>query len=186
MHTSVLKFTLQGASYSLSTEKERIACLTSCLSKFKYHSLVERDALIAGLLGKIGSLPIKGRFLNEEQILALQQAGMEIGAHTHNHPILLKESDDTALYEIKDSKHILEKIINEPVKYFAYPNGKYQLDFNFKHIEIVKEMGFQAAFSTDLGNFSNAEKELFNIKRFNPWEKNELSFTLRLALNFWK
>jgi peptidoglycan/xylan/chitin deacetylase (PgdA/CDA1 family) len=109
---------------------------------------------------------------------------MGIGSHTHTHPILSKENHDTALAEIEQSKVILENIINQPVDYFAYPNGKFGLDFDSNHIDMVKKCGFLSALSTDKGVLANQEIDNFNIKRFTPWDETEFKFVLRLALNY--
>lgn len=54
---------------------------------------------------------------------ALLDQGMEIGAHTHNHPNLTKESDAVIREEIVRSKTLLESWIGQTVKGFATPHG---------------------------------------------------------------
>jgi peptidoglycan/xylan/chitin deacetylase (PgdA/CDA1 family) len=56
-----------------------------------------------------------------EQIAALQQDGMDIEAHTMNHPNDLSQSDLN--YEIGQSKQCLEDHGFNPT-IFAYPNGE--------------------------------------------------------------
>jgi peptidoglycan/xylan/chitin deacetylase (PgdA/CDA1 family) len=184
MKTKQDELTFNNQTYSLRTEDEKLICLTSCLSEIKYKTYLERDLLIEQIIAQTHNVGTPDQFLTEEQTLALHKAGMGIGAHTHSHPILLKESDKVALDEIKQSKIILEQIINSPVDYFAYPNGKYGIDFDVKHINMVKDLGFLAALSTDKGVLVNKDVEGFQIKRFTPWDEIELKFVLRLAFNY--
>ena len=181
-HKKCLSF--NGNTYSLTTHSDRISCLQSCLTFIKYKSIVERDLLIEELVKQSEQYDTPRQFLTKQQTLELYQAGMGIGSHTHTHPILAKENPDTALAEIEQSKVILENIINQPVDYFAYPNGKFGLDFDSDHIEMVKKCGFLAALSTDKGVLANQGLDNFNIKRFTPWDETEFKFVLRLALNY--
>ena len=171
-------------NYSLRTYDEKLACLTSCLGEIKYKTNEERNLLIEQLIDKTQNVDTPQQFLSKEQTVELHKSGMGIGAHTHSHPILLKEDENTALYEIQHSKIIIEQIINSPVEYFAYPNGKYGKDFDNRHIKMVKDLGFLAALSTDKGVFNDEGTDVFQIKRFTPWDETEFKFVLRLALNY--
>ena len=67
-----------------------------------------------------------------------------IGSHTLSHPILTKCSENLVKHELTESKNILEKWLEKPIKSFAYPNGEYRA----REIEILKESGYEIAFST--------------------------------------
>ena len=184
MKTKLTEINFNNQKYSLLTHKERIACLTDCLAKIKYETITERDALIDQLVIQSQQTETPQQFLTKEQTVHLHKSGMGIGSHTHTHPILLKENASIALDEIKQSKAILEGIINSPIKYFAYPNGKFGLDFDVTHFEMVKKSGFLAALATDKGILKDQKTDGFQIKRFTPWDETELKFVLRLALNY--
>ena len=184
MKTKLTELNFNHQKYSLLTHKERIACLTDCLAKIKYETIAERDALIDQLVIQSQQTETPQQFLTKEQTVHLHKSGMGIGSHTHTHPILLKENASIALDEIRQSKAILEGIINSPIEYFAYPNGKFGLDFDVTHIEMVKKCGFLAALSTDKGILKDQKDDGFQIKRFTPWDETELKFVLRLALNY--
>ena len=62
-----------------------------------------------------------------------------IGAHTINHPVLKNESDTGCRYEIAESVKQLELILEKPVKYLAYPNGRLHLDFGEREMNYLKE-----------------------------------------------
>jgi peptidoglycan/xylan/chitin deacetylase (PgdA/CDA1 family) len=184
MKTKQQELTFNNKYYTLKTYDEKLNCLTSCLSEIKYKSNTERNLLIEQLIAQTNNVGAPQQFLSEEQINVLHNSGMGIGAHTHSHPILLQENESTALYEIKQSKIMLENILKIPVEYFAYPNGKFGLDFDSSHIKMVQDAGFLAGLSTDKGVLVNRKSDGFKIKRFTPWDETELKFALRLALNY--
>ena len=62
--------------------------------------------------------------MTSAQVKAMRQAGMQIGAHTVSHPILVRLMDPEARQQIGDSKRFLEDLLGERVGLFAYPNGK--------------------------------------------------------------
>jgi peptidoglycan/xylan/chitin deacetylase (PgdA/CDA1 family) len=152
----------------------------------KYLSLCEREKVINELKEQTHFGTLEEYFLSAEQIKQMHSSGMTIGAHTHNHPILMKENCDVALFEMKQSKELLEQIIEEPVEYFAYPNGKFGQDYNESHMVMAESLGFKAALSTDWGSLTDLANDRFRIKRFTPWDEKEAYFALRLALNYRK
>jgi len=183
LRVDVLKLKFEGKDYPLTTYNERLNCSKNIIKIIKYCSLTERERLINLLLIQTGQPDLSHQFLNEQQILSLHRAGMGIGAHTVNHPILTCEEEDIAKVEIAESKHKLEHIIGAPVKFFAYPNGKSNTDFNEEHQKLVKACGFDAAFTTDWGCIESLNNP-YKLKRFTPWDVTESKFSLRLALNF--
>lgn len=114
-----------------------------------------------------------------EQVHDMHCRGMEIGAHTVNHPILAKLDDEMALQEIQQGKTELEDIVQAPVKLFAYPNGKYGIDYTERDMRLVEQCGFDAAVSTNPGA-SDATENLFALRRFTPWDKTPIRFMLRM------
>ncbi len=175
-----------GSTFDLSSFEQRVSTRYRLVESTKYLPLAERITVVESIKKQTKLNKVIDKFLSAEQIKEMHSSGMTIGAHTHSHPILSKENNSVALNEIKQSKDILEQIIKEPVDYFAYPNGKYDRDFGHQHIEMVRSLGFKAAFSTDWGILDNFQLDAFKIKRFTPWDETELRFTLRLALNYRK
>jgi len=173
-----------GKSFDLSTFEHKVESRYLLTGQVKYLPQLEREAIICELKKQTICREMDNHFLTEQQIKIMHSTGMTIAAHTHNHPILMKENDDIAFFEIIQNKLMLEEIIKAPVNLFAYPNGKYNIDYNDKHIAMVKEIGFEAAFSTDWGCVSTLASERYQLKRFTPWDANEFSFVLRLALNY--
>jgi len=70
-----------------------------------------------------------------------------IGAHTLTHPRLKELRKDIAFREIQKSKVILEKLLENPVEYFAYPYGDF-FSVSQRDKKLVKKSRFKYAFST--------------------------------------
>jgi peptidoglycan/xylan/chitin deacetylase (PgdA/CDA1 family) len=145
----------------------------------KYLPPDARAALTKKLEGLIGGSAEGGIMLTREMIMTLAQQGMEIGAHTVSHPILTTLADDDAREEITVAKQQLETIIDQPVRLFAYPNGKRSADFDERHVAMAREAGFSAAFTTATGA-ATAKHDRFQLPRSRPWDMTPMRFGLRL------
>lgn len=64
-------------------------------------------------------------FLNCEQLKDLIAYGAEIGTHSHSHPDFERLSYPEMLKEIERSTNILQEHTGSPIRYFAYPYGRY-------------------------------------------------------------
>lgn len=82
-----------------------------------------------------------------EEIKELHENGMEIGCHTHTHPMLSKLSSSQQEHEISMSTHILAKKIERPTA-FSYPFGMY----NDTTIKLLKEYKYKWAVTTEKDN----------------------------------
>ena len=180
------KLQFQGIEYLINTLNMRYQCINQIIQEVKYSTLEQRKELISTLLQATGELNLENQFLTESHIQEIYASGMGIGAHTVNHPILSCETDEVATKELLDSKNKLEQIVISPIKFIAYPNGKLHKDFTLAHQNIAKECGYEAAFSSDAGCISSFDNEQFSLKRFTPWDTNEIKFILRLVLNYGK
>ncbi len=120
--------------------------------------------------------------MREEQVRELHAAGMEIGAHTVTHPILLNTAPDAARREIVESGRRLAEIVRQPIRLFAYPNGKPGVDYGPEHVAMVRDAGYAAAVSTGWG-VATAQSDRFQLPRFTPWDRTPGRFALRLIRN---
>lgn len=85
-------------------------------------------------------------YLSEKDIIELSKDPLcTIGAHTVSHPALRRCADP--VFELSQSKAILERILNKPVKYLAYPFGR-QSSISRRVQKIARCVGFSLAFST--------------------------------------
>jgi len=118
--------------------------------------------------------------LTMEQLRMLYKSGMEIGGHTKTHPILATLDKTEASLEIKENKQVLEDILDTQINFFAYPNGKPEIDYLPEHVQIIKKSKYQAALSTEWGVMDkNSDK--WQLPRFTPWDSVPEKFMLRIA-----
>lgn len=165
-----------------ATVEQRQQAISALIGQLKYLSFDDRAAQVDRLcdLGKT-ELP-SNLMMASTQVRELRQAGMDIGGHTVLHPILAKLPTAQARDEIVRGKEMLQEIIGESVRLFAYPNGKPDSDYKAEHVAMVKELGFEGAVSTSWGG-QKKNDDLFQLPRFTPWDQSRLRFILRLAKN---
>lgn len=99
----------------------------------------------------------KRKLMSRDEILAMRDAGIDIGSHTRSHPRLPELNATQLEDEIAGSKADLEQLLGQRVKHFAYPFG--QLDDAVR--AAVEAASYAAAVSVRSG---------FNGTRVNPFE----------------
>ena len=157
------------------THAQRRAAIDRVLTQLKYLPFSERRQLAGGLV------PWRRRplMMNSAQIHRLLAAGMELGAHTHHHPILAAMPDADAYADIAEGKAALEAVTGKPATLFAYPNGKPGADYDQRHVDMVRSLGFEAALSTVAGT-AGPGSDPWQLPRYTPWERDGARFLARL------
>lgn len=79
-----------------------------------------------------------------ESLLSIPPELVTFGSHTVNHNNLRQLDHKRALFEIRESKKMLESMLKREIKYFAFPYGNY----NSKQIQYCYEVGYKQIFST--------------------------------------
>jgi peptidoglycan/xylan/chitin deacetylase (PgdA/CDA1 family) len=102
--------------------------------------------------------------LDRPQVRALEQRGMELGAHTVTHADLTRIGTASAQREIFGSRAMLRKLTGASVTAFAYPAGRYDARVE----AIVRDAGFTDALSTDAGHIDSAvlARDMFALPRY--------------------
>jgi peptidoglycan/xylan/chitin deacetylase (PgdA/CDA1 family) len=132
-----------------------IMAIFKCLPANTINSIVRQYQLLTGCGIKASEN------INIYQLKEMSSSRLvTVGAHTINHPVLANENDNGSRYEIEQSIKQLESILGEPVKYFAYPNGRPGFDFGEREISYLKENNIALAFSTELDNLSTHTNSL--------------------------
>jgi peptidoglycan/xylan/chitin deacetylase (PgdA/CDA1 family) len=168
-------------SYPVDTPLDRFNTADAILTAIKHKAPEERSAIVGAFEGRSSNLP-DDLMMTDAQVLNLANSGIDIGAHTVNHPILSRVTDEVAYSEIADSKAYLENLIQKDVLGFAYPNGRPDADYKVKHRDLVEKLGFNVAVSTHWG-VSTRESDPYQLPRFTPWDRTEFRFAARLLLN---
>lgn len=169
--------------HPLRSMLDRRQLIGTVLGHAKYLPPAERDRFVSIVRCRAGdSRPSPALMMTSDQVRALHRAKMEIGGHTMHHPILSSLGLDACRQEINGGRERLESIVDAPVDVFAYPNGRPLQDYDRRHVELVKQLGFTAAVSTAPGAAS-ARDDLFQLPRYTPWARSPAIWAARLFGN---
>ena len=169
--------------FNIETVTYKQKALHFILQKIKYKNPSERLRAAKKIALKLNYVERKQLMMNASGVKLLVDSGMEVGAHTVNHPILNSIGNNDSRAEIESGKCMLESIINKKVTIFAYPNGKPNSDYNRDHINILKECNFRAAVSTAWG-YADVSNDLYQLPRIGETEHNKVKFHIRLAKSY--
>jgi peptidoglycan/xylan/chitin deacetylase (PgdA/CDA1 family) len=135
--------------------------------------------VIAGLIGReshFSTHPSAAgrRHLDLAQLKMLLTTGLvEIGAHGYHHVNLTQIGGDQLRQEINHAKDLLEKSLGMEVPYLAYPWGS----TTEATTQLVKEAGYQLAFTTQKKKLSSNNIDLLRIPRV-AWSRRATLFKL--------
>jgi peptidoglycan/xylan/chitin deacetylase (PgdA/CDA1 family) len=169
-------------TFRLGSHTDRRAAIDQVIAHLKYLPAHERSDRAERVLRSAEVNAPTGMMLTRESVRALHAAGWDVGAHTVTHPILARLPTDAAWEEIRQSKLDLEALTGTPVGLFAYPNGKPGADYLPDHVRMVREAGFEAAFTTAPGA-ANRRSDVYQLPRFTPWVRNPLRFDWLMIRN---
>lgn len=167
--------------HDLHTPQQRLSAITRVLGRLRYFPHAQRAATAREISRRAGVDDRSGLMMSADEVRALRLAGMEIGGHTHTHPILSALADGDAYAEIVRGKRELETILSAPVDVFAYPNGNPLRDLSAAHVEMLREAGFLAAATTQSG-VGKMKTDPLMMPRFTPWDRTPGRFAARCAL----
>lgn len=115
-------------------------------------------------------------YLTWEQVVLMQEHGIDFGGHTRTHRYLPDVDDASVLWEeIYGSKQaILEKTGKEP-EFFCYPTGGFSEEIK----KMVKKAGYRGAFATNRG-YDPLNNDVYEINRIKVTNSDAVK-----PLNFW-
>lgn len=173
---------LKLGQYPMGSVGDKRLAIDAILRMVKYLSSPEREQVANDICDLAGVSFPRDLMMSSAQVRDMHRAGMDLGGHTRNHPILAKTDAAGAMQEIADGKRDLEEITGANVKFFAYPNGKPGVDYLAEHVATVREAGFLGAVTTARGVAAYGD-DPFQIPRFTPWDKGTAQFGIRLGMN---
>ena len=110
--------------------------------------------------------------LSWDEVRKMSKNGIKVGAHTITHRLLNMMSNEEATREIMESKRIIESQLQQEVKSFSYPNGRYNEDI----IKAVQLAGYKAAVTT-VPKLIDLKTRPFELGRILPgWNQNSFCF----------
>ena len=107
---------------------------------------VERRELSRDVLTKLGDTAFSySNVLSKKDVRFLSDNGVEIGSHSHTHPLLPSLSQEQLEAELSCSKEILENICKKEINILAFPNGK----VNDSVEKTARRLGYQYFLKTE-------------------------------------
>ncbi|MFY7863788.1 polysaccharide deacetylase family protein [Roseateles sp.] len=167
-------------SFSLDDDEARRRAIAALIGRVKYLPPDERQRCVTILAERASAQLPTDLMMSRTEVAALHAAGMTIGAHTRNHPILRGLGRDDVATEIEENCRDLQSITGRRPSLFAYPNGRPGVDYDDATRDVVKEFGFSAAVST-AWRAARASDDLLQLPRYMPWERTRARFAIRLA-----
>ncbi|WP_448212547.1 polysaccharide deacetylase family protein [Colwellia sp. MEBiC06753] len=167
---------------AVNSTQERIVLAHKLIAQVKYLHFQKRQAVVDQLYQDNQATEYPSRMMNPAQVRALADKGVDIGAHTTDHPILRTLPAEQQFQQILESKQQLAQWADKSIAHFAYPNGKLHDDYSEETVTQVQNAGFASAVSTHWG-VNNKVADRLQLKRFTPWDSNPLKFHLRLTMN---
>ena len=114
-------------------------------------------------------------YMTWDQMREIDRSGLvQFESHTVNHVELNAISPSKAEQELIDSKSVLETELGKPVKYLAYPSGR----FNATVANLAQAVGYEAAVTTQYGSL-HSTSDLLTLSRVRlPGAETLWSFAL--------
>ena len=173
---------LDLGAHVIDTVNARRAVIRTLVDALKYRPVHDREEAARAIGERAGVTLRRDLMMTREQVRALAATGMAVGGHTVSHPILARLDDAQARREVAEGRDALEAMVGQPVRLFAYPNGKPDVDYCARHAKLAQSLGFAAAVSTAWGAARMGDA-LHELPRFTPWDATPLRWGARLARN---
>lgn len=167
-------------SLPLGGDEARRLAVAALIGHVKYLPVPERARCVEIVAERSGAALPSDLMMSRAEVRALHDAGMAIGAHTRNHPILKGLSRVEVENEVEDNCRDLQAITGCRPSVFAYPNGRPGVDYDDATRDVVKDFGFHAAVST-AWRAAHVGDDPLQLPRYMPWERTRGRFALRLA-----
>jgi peptidoglycan/xylan/chitin deacetylase (PgdA/CDA1 family) len=167
----------------LASLQQRREAVAAVIRAVKHRHPAERLSLVETFCSRLTPRLPDDLMMSREQVRGLSEAGMEVGGHTVNHPILKSLEAGEAREEIERGRRELEEITNTELRSFAYPNGKPGADYTERDRDIVRSLRFEQAVATTPA-VATADSDRWQLPRFSPWDRKPEKWLARLLLYF--
>jgi peptidoglycan/xylan/chitin deacetylase (PgdA/CDA1 family) len=114
---------------------------------------------------------LHGSVLSWDALREMSAAGITLGPHTRNHPMLDRIREDEVRAEAVGSWQDLRREIGETLPIFAYPSGGYTR----RVLNILKQEGFELGFTTQRGVNALSKADPLQLKRINVGPNTSLN-----------
>jgi peptidoglycan/xylan/chitin deacetylase (PgdA/CDA1 family) len=124
--------------------------------------LVETIAAASGMT----ETPDFARLMTFDEIAELAADGHEIGSHSMTHCLMTECGDHALIYEVAESRHVLQSRLEKSIPSFCYPNG----NSNSRTAQVVAQAGYLRAVTTNWGS-NGQEADRFQLRRYDMTAK---------------
>jgi len=169
----------QLGALDISSVPAKRSAIDTIIAATKYMHAEQRTQCVEQIASRARVALPTHLMMSTQQVRAMRDGGMQVGAHTVTHPILARLEDKAAMQEMRGSRQHLEEILRAPVSLFAYPNGKPGADYSPRDVTLARECGFDAAFTTSPGA-ARPTSDPFQLPRYTPWRQKRLGFAAQL------
>jgi peptidoglycan/xylan/chitin deacetylase (PgdA/CDA1 family) len=122
------------------------------------------DLARAAGTGRFRAEDAASEWMSWDMVREMKAAGMTIGGHTVNHPVLSQMSRARQAEEIAGCGRRLAEVLGEPMRYFSYPDGK-PYAFTADTRSCLEEAGVELAFSYYGGFRRFADWDAYDVRR---------------------
>lgn len=154
LHQSQLSFLNEGKRHEmdLGSYRQKMAAFDFIGSLIRGTGPRARQALLQDLFAEEKEFHRSNLVMNWEQIKELAGDDLvTIGAHSVHHFDLNKLTSEEILFEINESRRVLESKIGRKVEHFSYPFGG-RNSVNQREFALAKSCGFKTVVTTRMGN----------------------------------
>jgi len=125
--------------------------------------------------GPAGDAPESLWPVDWDMVLGMHRAGVTIGSHTCDHPVLTNEAPSRITDELQRSREVLQQQLKAPVHHLAYPDGA----FDDAVAAAAADAGYHFAYTTC--RHRDAAHPLLSVPRRFLWENSCLDAAGRFS-----
>lgn len=154
-------------SRSPSEAREHIENFVAACKMKSYDEIHELIREVSDFLALRAATPPVNpdRFMSWAQIAQMDGGLVTFGSHAVSHRILPRLAADEQRSELEESRKVLERRLDRPIRLLAYPNG----DHDDQVRRLTREAGYVLAFTTEPG-LVEPGSDPFRVRRVNIHE----------------
>ena len=164
----------------VSTAEERDQAFRRMRGHLKSIPFEEVAPVVSRLCEDCGVVPPPADVMSWDALRTIADAGVSCCAHTRTHPHLDTVPLEVAREEIEGSLADLRRELGAAPPAFAYPSGRY----SDAVVRVVREAGFEAAFTTERGTNTLDRCDPLLLRRINVSRRTGLG-AVRLQMHPW-
>ena len=175
-----------GREYRIGDPAQRLYAQRHIEGDVKHLDHATRTARIEDLVDQLAPTTRYGAdrlFLDWDSAADLARAGLTVGSHTMEHPILARESAETQRRSLTESRQILQDRLGDEVATLAYPNGT-RADYDPTTLQAVADAGYSYAVTTWGGRVSCSDPPFEISRHLVSPDMSPMRFAASLAKRF--